>query len=366
MTPLFALFALPCCFSAPASAAMASPSWIAPAPDGNGFVRAASGEPFIPWGFNYDRDYKVRLIEEYWDAEWATLAQDFREIQELGANVARVHVQFPKFMDGPDKPNAASLARLEKLVRLAEGLGVYIDLTGLGSYRAKDDPAWYLAMPEPERWAAQACFWESVAKTLAERPGVFAYNLMNEPCVAGEARAAGQWVHPSELAGIRYVEFVCLDPAGRERTEVARQWIRRMAQAIRKRDKRHMITVGIALADGDKGEEAMGFTPSRIAPELDYISVHLYPHGGQVEAAIDLLRRCKVAGKPLIIEEMFPLACGVEEFRSFVERSRGIADGWIGFFWGQTPAELRAEGEQKHRSLLAWLQMFQEMNPNRR
>ena len=33
-----------------------------------------SGRPFVPWGFNYDRDYKMRLIEEYWDKEWNTVA----------------------------------------------------------------------------------------------------------------------------------------------------------------------------------------------------------------------------------------------------------------------------------------------------
>src|SRR5215472_8140142 len=72
--------------------------------DGKVFVRADSGRPFIAWGFNYDRDYKFRLIEEYWDKEWAAVESHFRQMQHLGANVVRVHRQFGKFMDAPNQP----------------------------------------------------------------------------------------------------------------------------------------------------------------------------------------------------------------------------------------------------------------------
>ncbi|MCH8296379.1 hypothetical protein IH992_35310 [Candidatus Poribacteria bacterium] len=44
----------------------ASPPWVVVAKDGDGFVLTPSGRSFIPWGFNYDRDYKFRLIEDYW------------------------------------------------------------------------------------------------------------------------------------------------------------------------------------------------------------------------------------------------------------------------------------------------------------
>ncbi len=201
----------------------ASPPWVVVAKDGDGFVLTPSGRSFIPWGFNYDRDYKFRLIEDYWGAEWAAVEQDFREMKELGANVVRIHLQFTKFMDMRDKPNKANLARLEKLVRLAEDLGLYIDITGLGSYRAKDVPAWYNAMSEQDRWAAQTQFWETIAKTCAHRPGVFCYNLINEPIVSGDMRPPGEWVHPFQLEGLHYMEFINLDPAGRERPEIARQ-----------------------------------------------------------------------------------------------------------------------------------------------
>src|SRR5262245_34137617 len=100
--------------------------------DQRGFVVAKSGKPFVPWGVNYDHDERGRLIEDYWAEEWKKVEEDFGEIRDLGANVVRIHLQFGKFMDAADKPNGDQLARLEKLLALAERTGVYLDVTGLG------------------------------------------------------------------------------------------------------------------------------------------------------------------------------------------------------------------------------------------
>jgi len=67
--------------------------------------------------------------------------EDFREMKQLGANVVRIHLQVAKFMDAPDKPNAASLAQLTKLLALAESNNLRLDLTGLACYRRADVPA---------------------------------------------------------------------------------------------------------------------------------------------------------------------------------------------------------------------------------
>ena len=123
----------------------------------------SSGRRFTPWGFNYDHDEKGRLIEDYWETEWPRIEQDFREMKALGANVVRVHLQLGKFMMGADRPDERSLVRLGRLLDLAERLGLYLDLTGLGCYHKKDVPAWYDAMTEPDRWAVQARFWEAIA-----------------------------------------------------------------------------------------------------------------------------------------------------------------------------------------------------------
>jgi sugar phosphate isomerase/epimerase len=145
--------------------------WIRVGTDQRTFVDRAVGKPFVAWGFNYDHDETGRLIEDYWDAEWPKVEADFQEMKDLGANVVRVHLQFGKFMESADKPNEKSLDQLARLVSLAEKVGLYLDVTGLGCYHKKDVPAWYDALEEAARWEAQARFWEAVAAPLYEEPG---------------------------------------------------------------------------------------------------------------------------------------------------------------------------------------------------
>ena len=105
--------------------------WVRVANDKQGFVLSTSGKPFVPWGFNYDHDENGRLLEDYWDKEWPKVEEDFREMKELGANVARIHLQVAKFMIAPEKTNEVNLERLGLLVALAEKTGIYLDITGL-------------------------------------------------------------------------------------------------------------------------------------------------------------------------------------------------------------------------------------------
>jgi hypothetical protein len=92
-------------------------------PSGQPIVVAASGQPFTPWGLHDGNS--GRLVEDFWDADRATVAGDFRDMKALGADVVRVHLQFGKFLDGPDRPNSQALARLGRLLDLAEKTGLY-------------------------------------------------------------------------------------------------------------------------------------------------------------------------------------------------------------------------------------------------
>src|SRR5262245_44511503 len=184
--------------------------WVAVAKDKKGFVLEPTGRPFVPLGFNYDHDDRGRLIEDYWDAEWPMVQEDFQEMKQLGANVVRVHLQIGKFMAAPDKPNNQALDRLAKLVDLAERVGLYLDLTGLGCYHKKDVPAWYDQLTEKDRWDVQARFWESVAGRCAKNPAVFCYDLMNEPVVPGGRRKDGDWLGPA-FGDKHFVQVITLD-----------------------------------------------------------------------------------------------------------------------------------------------------------
>ena len=322
--------------------------------DEKGFVLKPSGKKFIPWGFNYDRNNEGGLLESYWHEKWDKVVEDFGEMKQLGANVVRIHLQFGKFMDSAVKPNEQNFAQLEKLVRLAEQTGLYLDLTGLACYRKEETPGWYDDLDESARWKAHARFWEEVARRCADRPGVFFYDLMNEPVSPNEKRAAKDWLAGPPFAGYYFVQFIALDPQGRSRDEMFKAWVKELSSAIRKHDKAHPITVGM-----------LPFAPGDVARDLDFLCVHDYPTHGKVDDALKIVKAFDY-GKPVVIEEMFPLSCTTDDLADFVKRSKDVgAAGWIGFYWGKTPAELKPSTQISDQITLSWLELFQKLDPNR-
>lgn len=357
LTACFVALALPC--SSRGATEGESPAALAEirvSDDGTHFVAGDSGERFIVWGVNYDHDGPGRLIEDYWHDEWETVVEDFREIKALGANVVRIHLQLPKFMESADRPNEANLAQLARLVELAEETGLYLDITGLGCYHQQDVPEWYDALDEAARWQVQARFWREVAKVGRESPAIFCYDLMNEPILGG-GENPDQWL--AGAFGDKYfVQRITLDLAGRTREEVARAWVETLTRAIREVDERHMITVGvIPWAQVFKGAKPLFYAPEA-AKSLDFVSVHFYPKKGQQEADLAALKVYEI-GKPLVIEEIFPLSASLEETDAFIEASRPFVDGWISFYWGTTIDEYKQQGDMKGAIVGAWLEYFE-------
>jgi hypothetical protein len=321
------------------------------------FVLEPSGRMFTPWGFNYDHDEAGRLLEDYWTTEWKKVEEDFGEMKQLGGNIVRIHLQLGKFMEAKDRPDQKALEQLGRLVELAERTQLYLDLTGLGCYHKADVPGWYDSLDEPNRWDVQAKFWEAVAERCARSPAIFCYDLMNEPVVSGGPRKRGEWLGPA-FAGKHFVQFISLDPGNRPRPTVARQWVQHLVQAIRKKDQRHLITVGLVPWSLDRPGLTSGFVPDQIVEHVDFISVHLYPERGKVDEELATLKGFAV-GKPVVIEEMFPLKCSQAEFERFVKESEKTAAGWIGFYWGKTLDECRRSKTIPDAMMLSWLMFFQ-------
>lgn len=341
--------------------------WVRVADDKHSFVLSESGESFVPWGFNYDHDENGRLLEDYWEKEWPKVEEDFREMKQLGANVARIHLQTAKFMTGLETTNEANLERLGLLVSLAEKTGIYLDITGLACYRKKDVPKWYDDLDEEQRWAVQCRFWEAVAGRCVKSPAIFCYDLMNEPVVPGGTRKPGDWLGPPFL-GMEtgyFVQCISLEQKDRPRPAIARQWCHRLVTAIRKRDQRHLVTVGLVPWSLDRPGLTSGFVPKEIAPELDFVAVHIYPEKGKIKEAMETLSGF-ATGKPVVIEEMFPLACSMPEFERFLDESGKTASGWIGFYWGKTPEECRRANTIQDAVFVRWLEVFQKRAGNAR
>jgi hypothetical protein len=226
------------------------------APDNKGFILTHSKKPFIPWGHNYG----VNGAEESRNMDWTRIAHDFDDFHTMRANVARIHLHVPRYMDGPSKPNARALAELAQLLKLAEQKGVYLDVTGLASYHIQHRAAWYDALADKDRWAAQACFWEAVSKTCAKSPAVFAYDLMNEP-VSGGQRKDG-W-YGGRMGDYEFVQHLSLDQGDRPQPDICKEWTHIMVSAIHKHDPVHPITIGMLPAWSPR--------PDMVGPELDFI-----------------------------------------------------------------------------------------------
>ena len=184
--------------------------------------------------------------------------------------------------------------------------------------------------------------------------------MMNEPIVSGERLERGGWIHPQAIEGLHYIHYINLDPDGRDRADIAVAWVRQMKQAIRLHDSQTPITVGMfPLLESP---DASGFSPARMAAEVDFIAVHLYPRSGRSDDTLQLLKRYDV-GLPVVIEEVFPIDIGLDEYRGFLESSRSVADGWISFYWGETDEDLRKRNEPLASLVPGATDAFESLRP---
>ena len=88
---------------------------------------------------------------------------------------------------------------------------------------------------------------------------------MNEPVVPGGQRKPGDWLGPP-FAGKHFVQVITLDQRGRPRPEIAREWIHGLVQAIRKHDRKHLVTVGLVDWSLDRPGLTSGFDETAPPP----------------------------------------------------------------------------------------------------
>jgi hypothetical protein len=315
----------------------------------NGFVLSPSGDRYVPWGHNYA---SVDILERMTNDE-SRVRQEFAEMREAGTTVARIHPEMPRILLGPDQVDPNALEQLKKILAIAEDAGIRLKITGLACYKIKDRMAWYDAMDEGDRWKTQAFFWETIARTCAESPAVFAYDLVNEPAAIG--KNTDGW-YMGKMGDVEFCQRLSLNPGTRSGDDIFREWTRRMIAAIRTHDQTHMITIGMLPFPG---------AYKTAADQLDFVSPHLYPKTGKVEDELKLLKLFEW-GKPIVIGETFPLSCKVEEERDFLLRSRDLAHGWVGHWPDESPlklAELKAADKANIQNLiwLSWVELFREI-----
>src|SRR5690606_5524850 len=110
-----------------------------------------------------------------------------------------------------------------------------------------------------------------------------------------------------------------------------------------------------------KGAKPLFHGPEAGKP-LDFVAAHFYPKKGDIAGSLEALRVYEV-GKPLVVEEIFPLAAGIEETVAFMEGGDDIVDGWISFAWAKTIEEGEQAGDRQGAIVAAWLRAFRARSP---
>jgi hypothetical protein len=333
-------------------------------PEDSRSLRLDTGESFIPWGNNfvYVRPVGPNALVEplmYDEAGMEAIRTEFQKLRNIMppdgvANVVRMHLQLHEFLIDPTTPNREALARFASVIEMAEDEGLRVMLTGLNIFLPPQNPAWVFQQNEAEHWRSQALWWTSMARALHASPGVFAYDLVNEPYATTQNRVTEdhvRWVgadpdeycdygHRPELGifGTCFGQHVVADGTGRDPAEIATQWAQKMRQAIRytgyfQNDQRHLITIGVggAFEMGNVFNSEPG-----VHAALDFLSPHLYGDAAdQGQSKIDFTAAlAAMVDKPVIVGEVFLLNQGVAIVTETC--NAGTARGFIGQYDGRT------------------------------
>src|SRR5690606_24741004 len=162
-----------------------------------------------------------------------------------------------------------------------------------------------------------------------------------------------------ELEGFWFVQKLTDSPGKRTATEIAEAGVKTLTTAIREHDSAAPITVGvIPWAHVRPHAKPPGYSPE-VGKHLDFVSIHMYPSSGEVEKAIKAVPVYDV-GKPIVIEETFPLSSTLEEFNTFIDGTTDVADGWIAHYFGHTIEEHKAGAEPFGEQVAAFLESWRE------
>jgi len=265
---------------------------------GWGFAEAGAGQAFTPWGCNYydpGTGWSPRIWEQY---NPVRVAKQLDDIAVIGANTIRVFSTIRNLLVSPRRVRSAGIAKMVDMLALAEARGLRVIWSGPSTWEGR--PAWwrpdapYEVCARDDLMAALETAWRAMGKAFRGHPALFSYELQNEPYAPSVPTPAmnrrwAQWraVHapkaPSALPrppareGERWLAEV-----QRFREDLATEYVRRMATAVRETDDTHLVTIGMhqksAPFDWYPPDSYIAFNPHRMAEYLDYTSIHYYPH----------------------------------------------------------------------------------------
>jgi endo-1,4-beta-mannosidase len=226
-------------------------------------------EPFV-LGVNY---WPRRKAMYWWSSfDQAEVREEFELIAKLGLNVVRLFLLWDDFQPGPEEVSPERLADLERVCDIAAGLNLGLDVTFFTGHMSGPNwaPRWLLGGPpapagrevvsmgqvtqkgyrnpfhDPVALKASRLLLETVVGRLKDHPGIWMWNLGNEPDLFA-------WPHDA-AAG--------------------RAWVREMSGLIRSLDPVHPITCGLHV---DSLFRDNGFRVDQVYAETEVAVMHAYP-----------------------------------------------------------------------------------------
>jgi hypothetical protein len=382
--------------------------------DKNIFIYKDTEKEFIPFGVNYDHDYDFKLIEDYW-SDKHKISEDFAYIKKLGFNVVRIHLQqFVYLMDKTKMSNTA-LKNLDWILHEAEKNNLYLDITGLGRYKGII-PKWYRNLNDAGRIEADAFFWKIISERYKGRGVIFCFDLQNEPTINYDDKVG--YVGPPFDDGYHYINrhFQDISKAWKsyllkkyntegkfkeswlkekfqtyeffEKTKMkvpdifsskeqnsdfinfkdmlALKWLSKLSNVVKDTDSSRLVTLGLCGINLPYSKYYSSFSPESIKPYVDFICIHFVPNTITQEPYCDnaeeFIKQIKTAyvGKPLIVEEFFPLVPLDKLYSNFVKPVKQYVNGWISYYWGKPINELKKSDKISDQITADWLKYFSE------
>ena len=363
-----------------ATANSSDPEFIRVASDGWHFETSITNQPFIPFGANY-YDPATFHAEPYaaYDVigKFDSVRTDrhFGQLADLGANVVRIFLSAVSFEPQFSHLDEASFETLDHIIALAKKHDLYVIFDLVDTWEG--EPAWqsWEFLAEEQTLEGFEFLLRAFGERYADEPTIFAWDLMNEPEVRGPDSGImgdlfGPWVrlkygsednlraawsdYPASgeswghILPPSYDVFTEQEAPGSTRfydfqlyrEDVCYNWVRRLTDALRSTDPNHMITVGLDQhsapfkPDGTFYKPYTAFNPRKIAPLVDYASIHGYDWWGEnVDEFIEGLLRYSYVGKPVVLEEF-----NLKELGESVDAIRRSSSGWL--HWAAYESEL--------------------------
>src|SRR5688572_20821636 len=210
----------------------------------------------------------------YWwkDFDAGEVREEFALISELGMTTVRIFLLWEDFQPAPDRVSPQQLGNLRTVADIAAECGLGLDITFFTGHMSGPNwsPGWLLGEPavktdrpvlsggkfveggyrnqysDPVALSAERLLLSTVVKELRDHPGVWMWNLGNEPDL---------FAWPSDH-------------------KAGRAWVREMAALIRSIDPAHPVTCGLHMASLHFDN---GLRVNDVFAETDVAVMHSYP-----------------------------------------------------------------------------------------